>query len=519
MTLLNDLAQKHTKADLEVIFTRVGIQSDKIPGMQHQQLKEVMLAQWLLESARATSELAVSANNFAGLKWRSEMEFFASKRLIKVPSEPVSVEFCQFTDIDAFLTGYWKFLTRSPYKGLEDHTNTPENFIGFLQRKGYAADRDYVTKVLKLLPEAQQLLTQAQGILLGSLNTTTKLQIIRAPKEVEVRQSFRVEGTASANDAGKTLLIKIDDRFDVDGALVNQNAQWSVDFVFKQRGLRKFSVSNGTETVSVNINAVAGLNSEDDEDTPTPSASLSTAPIVLQGSVGKGGVNRVQDVQVIKQRLHTLGYDWIDPGKTTVDTGTIAAIRLFQSIISGRSTVAGDGRIDVGAFTHQWLQASNAPRWQFMPKSDSAIGFVNHERNQTNDDHDFGTSWLAETILDIAKAYQTIYRNTNPSAAPFAINDVSQPHGGDTPDHSGHETGLMCDVLLPKKGGTFGGIYWWSPEYDREAMRALLKVIHSHKLVRAVFFNDSKLIAEGFCTFATGHDHHVHFEIDPPVKM
>jgi len=517
MALLNDLVKQYANSDLEAIFTRVGLQSDRISSIQHQSLREVTLAQWLLESARATSELAVSANNFAGLKWRDEMNSFATKLLIKVPSEPIPVEFCQFTAIDVFLTGYWRFLTRSPYKGLEDHTNTPANFIGFLQRKGYAADRDYVTKVLKLLPEAQQLLTQAQGVLL--IAPSTKLQITRVPKEVEVGQSFRVEGNASANDIGKTLLINIDDRFNGGVALVNQNGQWSLDFVFKQSGHRKFSVSNGTETVSININSVTGLNSDDDEDTSTPSASLGVTPISLQGSVGNGGVNHAQNVKAIKQRLHTLGYDWVDPAKSTVDTGTMAAIRLFQSIISGRSTVAGDGRVDVGGFTHQWLQASNAPRWQIMPKSNSAIGFVNYELTQTNDDHDFGTSWLAQTILDIAKTYQTNYRNAKPSAAPFAINDVSQPHGGDTPDHSGHETGLMCDVLLPRKDGDFGGIYWWSPEYDREAMRALLKAMHKHKLVRAIFFNDSKLITEGLCTLATGHDHHVHFEIDPPVKV
>lgn len=517
MTLLNDLVRQQANADLGSIFTRVGIQSNKIPSRQYQSLREVTLAQWLLESARATSELAIRANNFAGLKWRDEMTSFATKLSIKVPSEPNAVEFCQFPDIDAFLIGYWKFLTRSPYQGLEDHTNTPANFIGFLQRKGYAADRDYVSKVLRLLPEAQQLLTQAQGVLLIVPNL--KLAITRAPKEVGVGQSFRVEGTAGTADVGKTLLVKIDDRFNADGTVVKQSGQWSIDFVFNQLGSRKFSISNSTEAVSVNIDAIAGLNSTDDEDTPTPSASTGIAPIVLRGSVGLGGVNHAQDVRAIKQRLHTLGYTWVDPASGTIDTGTVAAIRLFQSIISGRSTVAGDGRIDVGAFTHQWLQAANAPRWQLMPKSDPAIGFVNYERMQTNDDHDFGTSWLAQTILDVAKTYQTSYRNANPSSAPFAINDVSQPHGGDTPDHAGHETGLMCDVLLPRKDGDFGGIYWWSPEYDRDAMRALVKVMNSHKLVRAIFFNDTKLTAEGLCSFATGHDHHVHFEINPPVKM
>ncbi|MEH1958294.1 glucosaminidase domain-containing protein [Nostoc sp.] len=66
-------------------------------------LKEVTFTQWLLESARGRSELAVNANNFAGFKWRvPDMKGFAEPLKIKVTSELEKVEFCNFQDIDAF---------------------------------------------------------------------------------------------------------------------------------------------------------------------------------------------------------------------------------------------------------------------------------------------------------------------------------------------------------------------------------------------------------------------------------
>jgi hypothetical protein len=60
-------------------------------------------------------------------------------------------------------------------------------------------------------------------------------------------------------------------------------------------------------------------------------------------------------------------------------------------------------------------------------------------------------------------------------AAPFRHYDISLPHGGDTPHHQGHETGLMCDVFLPRRDGGFGGIdFMMKAKYDQKATRALL---------------------------------------------
>lgn len=514
MSMLDELVGKYGGVGLEEIFNAVGIASNLIHPVSQQALKEVTLAQWLLESARATSKLAIEAYNFSGLKWRDEMKGFAASLSIKVPSEPVAVEFCQFQDIDSFLVGYWKFLTRSPYKGLEDHTKTPETFIGFLVRQGFAADPGYVTKVLKLLPEAQQLLANANRINSLIQPLPAALRISRIPQEVEVGQSFRVEGIASPTDAGKTLLIEVDEQFKTKGALIDATGSWRFDFVLNQAGDRKIEVSTNNETVSMTVRAIETKFAADEPDTQTPSGSI---VINLIGSVGRGGVNHSEDVKKVKNRLRELGFTWIGTSNS-IDTGTIQAIRLFQSIIVGESNVLGDGRVDLGGLTHSWLQASNAPRWQIMPTSAKANGFINFELGDTSDNHDFGTDWLARTILAAAQDYQQTHRNANPSATPLVINNVSLPVGGDTPTHAGHETGLMCDVLLARKDGDFGGITFRDAIYDRQAMRAIIHSIRRQKLVRAVFFNDPTLIAERLCSFVAGHDNHVHFEINPPVK-
>ncbi len=125
MTRLEELVKKYALLDFNTIFSKVSIDtnqidSTKINEINHQDLKEVTLAQWLLESGRANSKLSVEANNFAGLKWRSEMDNFATKHNIQVPSEPAPVDFCKFDSVDAFIIGYWRFLARPPYNGLED---------------------------------------------------------------------------------------------------------------------------------------------------------------------------------------------------------------------------------------------------------------------------------------------------------------------------------------------------------------------------------------------------------------
>jgi hypothetical protein len=525
MSLLNQLVQKYAATDLDTIFEKVKINVGKISPINRQILKEVTLAQWLLASDKATHELAVNANNFARLQWRDEMKDFAEPIEIKVASAPAPVQFCKFKDVDAFIVGYWKFLTRPLYIGLEENTNTPENFLGFLQAKGFSTVPDYVKKVMILVPEAQGLLvgTGAGGIIVD------KFDLLRAPEEVAVGQIFKVEGVAHPDFIGKTLGVGIDDKFSAPGVTVAPDGKWEFPFVFNSAGNRTMTITSGDHTIEIIFKV---------KDSVPPPSSLGTvitstetavskhpgkAKIKLSSSVGVGGINTQNDIKAVIQRLHELGYTWVgSPGSDRRTRGLDDAIKLFQSIIVGEErTNNADGRVDVVFFTHQWLQAANAPMWVLMPKSDPAISFVNGELEQTSDKHDFGTHWLAEVILDIARDYHNTHIKANPGAAPFAINDISLPHGGDTPHHLGHETGLMCDVFLPRKDGGFGGIdFAMKAKYDQKATRALLKSIHKQKLVnkKAVLFNDPTLINEGLCRRAPEHHHHIHFSISPPPR-
>ena len=246
---------------------------------------------------------------------------------------------------------------------------------------------------------------------------------------------------------------------------------------------------------------------------PSPGQAVS---ISLTGSVGAKGVNKAGDVKAVKNRLVDLGFSWIGRN-STVDSETIRTIKLFQSIINGHTIIAGDGRIDVNGATHKFLQAANAPRWQEIPLGDSSKGFINFDHLQP-DNHDFGSHWLIETIQEAGQLYLTNYRNSHPNAALIATNNLSVPRGGDSPFHNTHEAGLSCDIVLPRKNGTSGGITFQSSSYDRDAMEAMLRAIRGQKKykIKQIFFNDLTLIAKGLCQSVMGHNNHAHIDIIPP---
>lgn len=257
-------------------------------------------------------------------------------------------------------------------------------------------------------------------------------------------------------------------------------------------------------------------------------------PVQISGSVGAARAaspmpNHPDDVRAVKGRLLELGYDWLPDGDRMDDT-TIGAIRLFQSIVHGHERVGGsgvDGIIDPGGATIAWLNREDAPRWQSMPEG--GTGFYNYELlDQLDDDHDYGTHWLADTIAGAGAAYEVDYRYTRQGAALITVNDASRDRGRDTPDHFGHETGLAVDIRLPKRDGSAGKITFGSEHYDRDAARAMLLAFHQQPRVVRARCNDDVLARETvtfnglerqLCeTDSSGntHDDHIHIDIRPP---
>lgn len=126
--------------------------------IRYPELRAVTLAQWMLESGRATSKLAKLHYNFGGIKWRREMAPYAT-RIQYEASDGVDY-YCKFATIENFISGYWAFLNRAPYTGWEEHVDTPEDFIRFIGPI-YTPTRKYADKVLNLVPEAAELLNSA----------------------------------------------------------------------------------------------------------------------------------------------------------------------------------------------------------------------------------------------------------------------------------------------------------------------------------------------------------------------
>lgn len=243
-------------------------------------------------------------------------------------------------------------------------------------------------------------------------------------------------------------------------------------------------------------------------------------PISLSTSVGKGGANKAADVRQVKDRLAELGFDWI-----TTEAGagplTIKAIQLFQAIKNGFQTVdrpQNDGLVEPGGLTLAWLNAVNAPRWIKMPAGSPAEGYVNFERADSTDDHDFGASWLADTLAGAGRAYLSTHLSTHPAAL-MRVNDASLPHGGKTPDHATHQTGLCCDLLLPRTDGKAIPTVFTSPTYDRAAARAMILALLAQPLALRILFNDPVLVGEHLCTEVDGHHNHMHYDIQPPPRQ
>jgi len=240
--------------------------------------------------------------------------------------------------------------------------------------------------------------------------------------------------------------------------------------------------------------------------------------LVLSDSVGLGGKNTPADMLAVCNRLRELGLHWADTS-TGATGGLVTAIKLFQAIKNGHETINhphNDGRVDVGGDTHRWLEARNAPHWQRLEASRRGLGFGKHV---DGDQHDFATNWLGETMIAAATEYRLNHLKPNPSAAEISINDAALPRGGPTSDHAGHETGLMCDLRLPRKDGQSGGITWQDAKYDQNAARAMLQAARGTGTLRSALFNDPVLIAEGLCTSHDKHDNHIHLTITVPARL
>ena len=117
-----------------------------------------IIAQAILESASGTSDLAVNANNFFGLKYRPNRCPTASGTYFKVGSEQLQngeyvsslMKWFKFPDMEAGIIGYFDFINVAAYQNLKGVTD-PGEYLQKIKADGYATALDYVSRVMAVI--------------------------------------------------------------------------------------------------------------------------------------------------------------------------------------------------------------------------------------------------------------------------------------------------------------------------------------------------------------------------------
>jgi hypothetical protein len=119
-----------------------------------------IIAQAVLESAYGTSELAVNACNYFGLKYRKGRCKTCIGIYNKVGSEQNKdgsytsslMEWCKFADMENGVIGYFDFINISNYANLKGVTE-PREYLEKIKADRYATSHDYVENLLRVISD------------------------------------------------------------------------------------------------------------------------------------------------------------------------------------------------------------------------------------------------------------------------------------------------------------------------------------------------------------------------------
>lgn len=155
MPKLSQLPQT-ANVGFDFLVNKMELMKDACESMGVYHLREIMLAQWAVESGWGNSRLAYDYNNYAGMKWRDFMKPHAHKKWYK--ANDGGAFYCAFATEADFIRGYVHRLDKHPsYVGWRDASKTPEGFINFVGPiwVGLDAKRnaEYVRKVLRVWNE------------------------------------------------------------------------------------------------------------------------------------------------------------------------------------------------------------------------------------------------------------------------------------------------------------------------------------------------------------------------------
>ena len=117
-----------------------------------------IIAQAILESASGTSELAIRANNYFGLKFRAGRCSTCIGIYEKIGSEQnkdgsyvsTSMQWCKFADMEGSVIGYFDFINTPNYANLKGVTD-PKTYLENIKADGYATSLKYVENLMAVI--------------------------------------------------------------------------------------------------------------------------------------------------------------------------------------------------------------------------------------------------------------------------------------------------------------------------------------------------------------------------------
>ena len=117
-----------------------------------------IIAQAVLESGYGTSELAVNAHNYFGLKYREGRcktcigiyNMVGSEQNADGSYTSSAMQWCKFKDMENGVIGYFDFINIPNYKNLKGVTD-PRKYLENIKTDGYATSHKYVDNLMRVI--------------------------------------------------------------------------------------------------------------------------------------------------------------------------------------------------------------------------------------------------------------------------------------------------------------------------------------------------------------------------------
>lgn len=220
----------------------------------------------------------------------------------------------------------------------------------------------------------------------------------------------------------------------------------------------------------------------------------------LGGSVGQGGRNAHDDVQLVQIHLNKNAHLVTEIGRVpedgVLDERTQRAILAFQRRIVRLSSP--DGRVDPHGRTWRMLtgdqpHAATAAFVQLMAENSN---FYLYEKI----DRTWGTPATIDSIRNMAAALI-------PAGITVGVGDISFPNGGRMAPHGSHRRGVDVDLRPQRKDGGRSPVNIHDPNYSRERTQIVVETLQKDPNLQLILFNDQKING---VRFYEGHHNHLH---------